>query len=141
MLPNEVLLEIFDFYVGEDRYNPMFGKEEIEEWLSLVRVCRRWRSIIFGSTNRLDLRLVCTSRTSARDMLDAWPALPLRIEDSDFITEGVDNIVATLEHSDRMVEISLQNVGGSALEKVLAAMHVPFPKLTRLELYTNGTVK
>jgi hypothetical protein len=148
VLPDEVLLEIFDFYVGKVKYVSIFDgweKEEIEGWQSLVHVCRRWRSIIFGSTIRLNLRLFCTSRTPVRAMLDVWPALPLLIEDEGFLSEGVDNegvdnIVAALECSDRVDEIELRNVGVSSMENVLAAMQVPFPYLDTLVLQSNGTV-
>jgi hypothetical protein len=140
MLPDEVLLEIFVFYVDEDDYEYEDVKNEIEVWQRLVHVCRRWRRVVFGSTNRLKLQLLCTSKTPARDTLDVWPALPLIVLDDDFLSEGVDNIVAALECSDRVVEIRLERVGGFQMEKVLAAMQVPFPKLTRLELYSNGPV-
>ena len=55
MLPDEALLSIFDFYVGfyADKDPPTKGG--IERWQSLVHVCRRWRSIVFGSPRRLNL--------------------------------------------------------------------------------------
>jgi hypothetical protein len=96
--------------------------------------------IVFGSTNRLNLRLVCTSKTHARGTLDSWPALPLLIYDDAFLSEGVDSIVAALKCSDRVNEISLFHVGGSPMEKVLAAMRAPFPYMTDLELRSNETV-
>jgi hypothetical protein len=46
----------------------------------------------------------------------------------------VDDIIAVLERSDRVVEIELSKVNGSNLEIVLAAMQVPFPELTDLQL-------
>jgi len=52
MLPDEVLLGIFAFYLCED------GDEEV--WQKLVQVCRRWRFIVFASPRRLDLRIVRT---------------------------------------------------------------------------------
>jgi hypothetical protein len=140
VLPDEVLLEIFDFYVGENEDEFDIKKEEIEGWQTLVHVCRRWRTIVFASTIRLNLRLVCTSKTPAKDTLDVWPALPLLIDDDDFLSEGVDNIIAALKYSDRVDEIHLSNVGDSAMEKVLAAMQVPYPDLTHLELDSSGTV-
>jgi hypothetical protein len=63
MLPDDVILAIFDFCVDEDRRT----KEQIEGWQTLVHVCRKWRSAIFESPRRLNLRLVCTSVTPARD--------------------------------------------------------------------------
>jgi hypothetical protein len=49
----------------------------------------------------------------------------------------VDNITAVLEQSDRVCRIRLEDLSGSHLEKVLTAMQVPFPELTRLELQVN----
>jgi F-box-like len=45
MLPDDVLLEIFDFYVNKDK--DKYYKNEIEAWQTLVHVCRRWRSVVF----------------------------------------------------------------------------------------------
>jgi hypothetical protein len=125
ILPDDVLLAIFYFYANQNRY----GKKEIEAWQSLVHVCRRWRSLVFGSPNRLDLRLVCTPETPAREMLDVWPALPLLIQSSAYPEEGLDNIIAVLERSDRVREIDLSHFSNS-LETLSAAMQEPFPELT-----------
>ncbi len=32
-------------------------------------VCQKWRSVVFGSPRRLNLRLLCTKRTPVREML------------------------------------------------------------------------
>jgi hypothetical protein len=140
MVPDEVLLEMFAFYLCEYTFDSATEKKEIEAWLSLVHVCRRWRSIISGSKNRLQLQLACTSRIPARDMLDVWPDLPLVICDEDFLSEGVDNIVGALECGDRMHAIKLLNVGDLPMEKVLAEMQVPFLALESLGLHSTGTV-
>ena len=143
MLPDDVLLKIFDFYVDEDLYegeNREIHKNEIEVWQTLVHVCRRWRRVIFGSPRRLNLRLFCTSKTPARNTLDVWPSLPLLILDNNrpIDSEDVDNIIAVLEHSDRVIEIDFFTVYDWDLEDVLAAMHVPFPELTDLNLRFQG---
>ena len=132
MLPDDVLLEIFDFFVEEK--SPINVK--IEVWQTLVHVCRRWRSVVFGSPHRLNLRLVCSAKTPARDTLDVWPPLPLSIECYE-ITGSVDNIIAALEHSDRVHHIYLY-FEGLDLDKLSAAMQVPFPELTFLGLWSNG---
>ena len=128
-LPYEVLLAIFDLYIGEAR---------IEAWQLLAHVCRRWRSVVFGSPRRLKLRLICRTETPARDTLDVWPPLPLLIQGSVCLTEDVDNIIAALECSDRVAKIKLftNNVDSSPLEKVFAAMQVPFPELADLDLWS-----
>jgi hypothetical protein len=129
MLPDDVLLAIFDF-CGEDHYE--YTKGEIEAWQSLVHVCRRWRTVVFGSRHRLNLRLFCTNETPVRD-LDVWPPFPLVI--MGYPSEGVGDII--LEHRDRVDRIFLQQADSSAFEKVFAAMQEPFPELTdlRLSLY------
>jgi hypothetical protein len=135
VLPDDVLLEIFDFYVLKDYYD----KESIEEWQSLVHVCRRWRRAVFGSPRRLDLQLFCATkalaRTRVRDMLDLWPALPLLIEGSTN-PEELDNIIAILERSDRVSHINI-HFSGLHLEGVWSAMQKPFPELTRVSLYSS----
>jgi hypothetical protein len=50
MLPDDVLLKIFDFYVDED-FEP-YGEQRIEVWKTLAHVCRRWRSVLFQSPRR-----------------------------------------------------------------------------------------
>jgi hypothetical protein len=136
MLPDDVLLEIFGFYVDGDVDEELHGTE----WITLVHVCRRWRSVGFQSPHRLDLRLVCTPFTPTRDTLDIWPPLPLIVRDFDghFDGEpsGLDNIVAALEHNDRVREIRLENLTSSQMGYVTdsAAMQKPFPELTDLQL-------
>jgi hypothetical protein len=128
MLPDDVLLEIFDFYLVEDP----FRENNIGAWQLLVHVCRRWRNVVFGSSRRLDLRLVCTPTTPARDTLDIWPALPLLVY-GDVSMLGADNIIAALERSGRVCTIDL-DIGSSQLENVSAVMEATFPELTGLSL-------
>ena len=135
VLPDDVLLEIFGFYVN--KYSHYATKAEVETWHSLVHVCRRWRRIVFSSPHRLNLQLVCTPGTPARDTLDVWPALPLFIRRPLIGTSSVgsvDDIVVALGHSNRICEVDL---GAGQMEKVLAAMQVPFPELTRLRLWSS----
>ena len=132
MLPDDVLLEIFDFNIKENRYI----SKNIEAWQPLVHVCRRWRGVIFGSPRRLNLQLRCTPRTS-RDMLDVWPALPLAVTSYFPIpgtVKGTDNVAAVLEHSDRVCRIDLHFDFILQAEKVWAAMQEPFPELENLKL-------
>jgi hypothetical protein len=80
VLPDDVLLDIFDFHLTKDLGDgENEGKWAAEEWQLLVHVCRRWRNLVFGSPRRLNLQLYCTPETLARDRLDVWPALPLII--------------------------------------------------------------
>ena len=137
MLPDDVLLEIFDFYVNgaepEGEEKTVFEeKVMIESWQTLVHVCRRWRTVVFGSPRRLDLRLVCTTDTPARDTLDVWPPLPLSIRALFSEPLEIEDIIPVLECSDRVHEIILEDVFSSELEDILKAMQEPFPELTDL---------
>ena len=127
MLPDDVLLSIFDFCASE--HETRFKLV----WETLVHVCRRWRSLVFGSPRSLNLQLLCTSNTLARNMLDVWPPLPLYIM-SIWPYANVDNIIALLEHRNRVCRIYIRDISSLDLEKVLAAMQEPFPELTRLTL-------
>jgi len=121
VLPDVALLGIFDFYTDEG---------QVEEWHTLVHVCRRWRIVVFGSPRRLDLRLLCTARTPIREMLDVWPPLPIVVRGDGHGKWGVKNILAALEQNDRICQLHL--VPFLQMEKVIAAMQKPFPELTRL---------
>ena len=152
MLPEDVLLEMFDFYVDENMGEDMdedfepSEKQIIEEWITLAHVCRRWRSVLFQSTHRLNLRLLCTPETPTRDGLDIWPPLPLIISDVrgtfDDGPSGVDNIIAALERNDRVCQIVLGRLTTSQLGSVTdsAAMLRPFPELTHLRIREPGRI-
>jgi hypothetical protein len=75
-------------------------------------------------------------------MLDVWPALPLIVEGSMDSTSGTDNVIAALGQSNRVCQIVLLYFAGrlvdQQLEEVLAAMQVPFPELTVLDLSLYG---
>ena len=152
MLPDDVLLEIFDFHADEavdeaineaivetDIMHPDTGyikKPIIEGWITLVHVCQRWRSVIFQSPRRFNLRLLCLPETPAKDTLDIWPPLPLIVEDHYGASFGADNILAALEHNHHVCQIELLCEPSSELECYTnsAAMQKPFPKLTHLLL-------
>jgi hypothetical protein len=133
VLPDDVLLEIFCFYVD---MSPWYEKRGVETWQTLIHVCRRWRTVVLGSPRRLNLQLYCTPKTPANDILDVWPALPL-IVDGYMNSSGTDNIIAALGQSNRVCQVSLE-LAGLQLEQVLAAMQVPFPELTELWLDSKG---
>ncbi|KAI0290798.1 hypothetical protein BC826DRAFT_970259 [Russula brevipes] len=70
--------------------------------------------------------------TPTRKMLDIWPALPIVIYGDTTSREGADNIVAALEHRDRVCRIIL--VTTLNFDRFAAAMNEPFPELTTLIL-------
>ena len=120
ILPDDILLEIFDFYMV-----PSWGYD-IEGWQSLIHVCRRWRFLVFGSPRRLNLRLLCTLSSPTRDKLNVWPALPLIVE-GEYVgsSSDIDNIIAALGQRNRVCEVFLEQLADWQLEHVLAAMQVP----------------
>src|SRR5216683_3915959 len=133
-LPDDVLLEIFDFYmILPQIYYP--GRQ-VYEWHSLVHVCQRWRYVVFNSPRRLDLRLLCTNKTPVTNMLDIWPALPIIIStDSALSANGVPNIISALQQHNRVCTIDIIDIPKSLL-KEFAAMQEPFPALTGLSLWS-----
>ena len=141
VLPDDVLLEIFDFYLDVRAGVRNTGRGlAVEAWQLLVHVCRRWRTLIFRSPRRLNLRLYCTSKTPAKDTLDVWPTLPLIVEGV-ASSSGTDNIIAALGQSNRIHEISLRGRAGRPLEKVLATMEVPYPELTVIRLSSVHVIR
>ena len=148
MLPDDVLLIIFDIFVAHDvdedflHDTRIMVAEDTEVWQSLVHVCRRWRGIVFESPRRLNLQLAYTRKTLAMETLDVWPAFPIRIQlpNDPCQTEDADDIVAVLGRGDRVNEISLYVVDSSPLQRILGAMKEPFPELTHLLLRSTGAV-
>ena len=135
-LPDDVLLEIFIFYLDDTH------REDFDAWHPLVHVCNRWRHVVFASPRRLNLRLSCTERRPVRKMLGIWPALPVVIWntvtlDSTLLVEGAKNIIAALEHNDRVCEIFLEGSPNWIFERLAAEMEGPFPSLTSLALLSR----
>ena len=139
MLPDEVVLEIFDFYRLQTSGSPFEGTGA---WHTLVHVCRHWRMVVFGSPLRLNLQLLCTAKTPVKETLDVWPALPIRVQNLGPICQwgrDVDNISDVLKHSDRICEIILHHVPNRLLQDVLAALMLePFPLLTNVVVIASN---
>jgi hypothetical protein len=131
MLPDNVLLEIFDFCREDPAVAIYIGWTSTWRWKVLIQVCRRWRCIIFGSPRRLDLRIVCTDTTPTRTSLDIWPPFPISITCRYMVDEeSVENIIAAIEHGrNRVSSILIHDINGPALEKLAAAMQQPLPIL------------
>ena len=132
ILPDDVLLDIFDWYLEE---NP--GIDELEEWHILAHVCRKWRSLVLQSPRRLNLRLLCDGRRPVREKLNGWPPLPLVIYGWKHEMPGVTDIAAAFEHNDRVCQVLLWDISSSFLGRVLALMQRPFPALTTLRLSSD----
>jgi len=139
MLPDDVLLDIFDFYRMEvtNYVGPTYT------WHRLAHVCRRWRDVVFASPNRLDLRILCTERTPVRELLDIWPHLPIVIRYWLYSTSSSSfplpqaSAVTALEHHDRICELQLSHLTPSLLSMLATALQEPYPPLTTLELWSD----
>ena len=133
VLPEDVLLEIFDFY-------KLASTTLSWGWDKLAHVCQRWRCIVFSSQCRLGLRVLCTHDTPVKKTLDCWPTLPIVVRYEGNAKrpptpppDDVDSIVTVLQHRDRVCEIDLI-LRGSLSEEVSKIMQEPFPLLERLAL-------
>ena len=75
-----------------------------------------------------------------REKLEIWPALPIVLGTLARCDEwqakwGLFNVAVALEQNNRICQIGLW---GSQMDEILAAMHMSFPVLTRLELFSGG---
>jgi hypothetical protein len=133
VLPHNVFIEIFDLY----RMDEVLSTSPLKlpwKWHTLAHVCRAWRDIIFSSSHRLNLELLCTYGTPVRKNIGFLPAFPIVIELPAYAKESdEDNIIAALEHPDRIRVVSV-HVTCSLLKKMITVMQQPFPVLTDLFL-------
>ena len=130
-LPDEVLLDIFGFYMAHPLPSPSYE----DAWHTLVHVCRRWRYVVFGSPRRLDLRLACVERRLVKT-LDIWPELPivLCVDYGEMVQlPSITDIVSVLKRRDRVCKVTIDNIPNSLLKEP-ATMSQPFPVLIKLEL-------
>ncbi|KAI9460449.1 hypothetical protein F5148DRAFT_1377375 [Russula earlei] len=128
-LPDDVLVEIFHFYVNLWRIGT-------NGWHTLVHVCQRWRHVVFASPRRLNLRLEYGGKRPMSEMLEVWPALPVEISyGSDLaVSNSWENVALALEseHRHRICQINLLDIPPSKWERFAAAMQKPLPELSHL---------
>src|SRR5712671_178617 len=145
-LPDNVLLEVFYFY--KSGYM-VFRQFVMWDWQELAQVCRRWRSIIFASPQRLGLHVICDATTPTRTSLNIWPPFPIavcypkRVRHRVFTFSGrvhkeeeLENVIAALENHDRITSILLTDWSGLALKRFVEVMLQPFVALTYLHLHS-----
>ncbi|KAH9164288.1 hypothetical protein EDB89DRAFT_440752 [Lactarius sanguifluus] len=135
-LTDDVLLEIFGFYRDALKGFP----DRPWRWHTLVHVCRSWRRIVFASSRRLDLQLLCTVGTPVRKYLGCWPeTLPIVINyrsqwnSLSSSAEDEDNIFAALDHPSRVCSIELV-AASSFINEIFGLVQRWFPALTNLRL-------
>ena len=144
ILSDDVLLEIFDLYLDKDEdSDPWYdmdgdGRHSYDAWCKLAHVCQRWRYVVFASPRRLNLRLLCPRRKCVREMLGIWPAFPIVIWDTVDFTSNEDNIIAALEHRDRVCEIKLGRPTRLRMEKLVPLMQESFSALTKLQINSES---
>lgn len=140
VLPDDVLLEIFDY----DRLLALksWSHRQLQtpwNWQRLAHVRQGWRSLVFASPRRLQLRLYYTGRKPVTENLRCWPpSLPIAVWYHPAATspplspndEG--NFFAILEHRDRICEINLAMT--PALFERSTLRQGPFPALEQLRL-------
>jgi hypothetical protein len=130
-LPEDVLLEIFGFCQEDFRLDAIWG------WLLLAHVCPTWRQVILESPHRLNLQIRCTYGTPVRKDLGIWPGflivIDYRYSESGISPTDEDNVIAALEHADRVCHLGV-DATGSQLEKMVKLMQEPFPVLTDLSI-------
>jgi len=147
VLPDDVLVEIFNFYVKIRTFR--YWKFPLRNtWHTLVHVCCRWRYLVFSSPHYLNLQLEYEGHRPMSEVPGVWPVLPVILgpRPSEFNNpesdQQLDNMVAALEseHYDRIRQIYINNMTQSLWERFAAAMQKPFPELTHLEVWGNGVL-
>jgi len=103
-LPDEVLLGIFDFYMRRFKadWSPSGAK-----WVRLLHVCQRWRYIALSAPLRLELEIRLECNMPTRRILDIWPELPIAIRADIYLRKIEENVMAVLEHKDRVSDICI----------------------------------
>jgi F-box-like len=138
MLPEDILLDIFDFYrldaIKLPRGRPW-------KWHRLAHVCRKWRYVISISPRRLDLRILCKYGAPIESIMGAWPALPLVIEfDATRKSKPMPrNILVALRSSDRICDINF-SVTGSMIGSIVELIQKPFPALEKIRLTVKDAI-
>ena len=136
-LPDELLLESFDFYKAYSSLLSPFDDDAVA-WHTLVHVCRRWRHVVFGSPCRLGLRLFCVNKRLVK-VLDIWSELPIiiRIDDAKIYQHpSVTNVISVLKRHNQVCKILTHQVPNSFLKEV-ATMSGHFPALIELKIVAS----
>ena len=139
MLPDDVLLDIFDFYRMDFSYYPW-------RWHKLVHVCRRWRHVIFASPRRLDLQFLCTPNTPVRELLDFLPpTMPIMISNwsrspapyDPLSLEDGHQVISAIERRDRVRWVHLDGITSPLLEELAGMMQETFPLMKLVRLWSE----
>ena len=124
ILPEDILLDIFDFYRlgARDPSSPW-------KWHRLAHVCRKWRHVISTSPRRLDLRILCNYGAPIGSILDSWPTLPLFVRHNNPRSTSLpNNVIVALRRPNRVCEIDLVLPSWS-MGPIVEAIQEPFQTL------------
>jgi F-box associated protein len=136
LLPEDILLEIFDFC----RLNDM-GWGRPWKWLHLAHVCRKWRHALTVSPRRLDLQILCRpGGAPIESIMDAWSTLPLSVLCYDLQSGSLsENIIVALRRPDRVYKVDL-TLSSSLIGSIVPMMQEPFPKLESIQITVQDTM-
>ena len=93
---------------------------------------------MFASSRHLHLEHVCTHGTPVKENLGYLHPFPIVVSFPDhYFQDGdADNLVAALEHRDRVQVVNIK-ILPSLFERLVTAMQEPFPALTQLQLESD----
>jgi hypothetical protein len=142
-LPDEILLEIFDYYRQsfEHEFDPQLWHRK-SGWFNLVHVCQKWRRIVLASPSRLHLRLHFTERSPPVTLLTHLTFLPVIIDyyTEDWDSSMKDHMLSGFKYPDRVCEIRLEG-SDAGFDALTSAMDCPFPALEYLEFNFEYTTE
>ena len=138
MLPEDTLLEIFDFFrldaLKKSRGRPW-------KWHRLAHVCRRWRYVVMVSPRRLGLQILCKSGAPIESILDSWPTLPLVVRYKGPKSKSLPkNIIAALRRPDRVCELELV-LSSSLIGSIVPVIQEPYPSLECIRITVKNAAK
>ncbi len=136
MLPEEILLEIFDLY-RLDAVKQSGGR--LWKWYCLAHVCKKWRRVISTSPRRLDLQILCEYGALVESILDAWPTLPFVVRYNSSKSRSLSkDIIVALRRPDRVCEIDFV-LSSSLIGLIIPVIQEPFPGLERIRITVEDT--
>ncbi|KAI0272997.1 hypothetical protein BGY98DRAFT_143051 [Russula aff. rugulosa BPL654] len=154
MVPEDILLEIFDFYrhwaIKQNQERPWewqwrrLAREW--EWRRLAQVCRKWRYVISLSPRRLDLRILCEYGSPIENVLYSWPTLPVVIRHNAVGSVWTyllmpRNIMVALRHPDRLCEVNLSGVPSSWTGPIVEMLLKPCQALERIRITVKNATE
>jgi F-box-like len=138
-LPDEVLLDMFDSYRQSTECYDYLWRNKYA-WFNLAHVCRRWRTVMFASSSRLDLNVIMGPQKPGNIKTILSSHLPIIIDYTllygrrDVTGSVIWRMHAALRHRDRVREISLLGRYGDIFRKFIKATDYHFPALESLVL-------